>query len=99
MVDVAQLEFCIRDDLNTKVPRVMCVLDPLKITIENYEGEEEIEASYYPHDVPKVGSRKLPFAREIYIERDDFMERCTRGLLPFNAASASTPKTRLYYHV
>ena len=74
MVDVSQLEFCIRDDLNTKVPRVMCVLDPLKITIENYEGEEEIDASYYPHDVPKEGSRKLPFSKEIYIERDDFME-------------------------
>ena len=74
MVDVAQLEFCIRDDLNTKVPRVMCVLDPLKVTIENYEGEEAIEASYYPHDVPKEGSRTLPFSKEIYIERDDFME-------------------------
>ncbi|MBP1680514.1 MAG: glnS [Proteobacteria bacterium] len=74
MVDVAQLEFCIRDDLNQKVPRVMCVLEPLKITIENYEGEEAIDASYYPHDVPKEGSRKLPFSREIFIERDDFME-------------------------
>lgn len=79
MVDVAQLEFCIRDDLNTKVPRVMCVLDPLKITIENYNGNEEIDASYYPHDVPKVGSRKLPFSREIYIERDDFMENPPAG--------------------
>ncbi len=79
MVDVAQLEFCIRDDLNQKVPRVMCVLDPLKVTIENYEGEEEIDASYYPHDVPKVGSRKLPFAKEIYIERDDFMENPIEG--------------------
>ena len=79
MVDVAQLEFCIRDDLNTKVPRVMCVLDPLKVTIENYEGEEEIEASYYPHDVPKEGSHKLPFAKEIYIERDDFMEHPVDG--------------------
>lgn len=79
MVDVAQLEFCIRDDLNTKVPRVMCVLDPLKVTIENYEGEEEIEASYYPHDVPKEGSRKLPFSKEIYIERDDFMEDAPEG--------------------
>ncbi|NCD11202.1 MAG: glutamine--tRNA ligase/YqeY domain fusion protein [Epsilonproteobacteria bacterium] len=79
MVDVAQLEFCIRDDLNQKVPRVMCVLDPLKVTIENYEGEEEIEASYYPHDVPKEGSRKLPFAKEIYIEREDFMENAPEG--------------------
>ncbi len=74
MVDVAQLEFCIRDDLNTKVPRVLCVLDPLKVTIENYEGSEEIIAPYYPHDVPKEGERKIPFSRDIYIERDDFME-------------------------
>jgi glutaminyl-tRNA synthetase len=79
MVDVAQLEFCIRDDLNTKVPRVMCVLDPLKVTIESYEGSEEIDASYYPHDVPKEGSRKLPFSSEIYIERDDFMENPPKG--------------------
>ncbi|PHS38348.1 MAG: glutamine--tRNA ligase [Sulfurovum sp.] len=79
MVDVAQLEFSIRDDLNTKVPRVLCVLDPLKVTIENYEGSEEIEATYYPHDVPKEGSRKLPFSREIYIERDDFMENPPKG--------------------
>lgn len=74
MVDIAQLEFCIRDDLNPKVPRVMCVLDPIKVVIENYDGYEEIDASYFPHDVPKEGSRKLPFSREIYIERDDFME-------------------------
>ncbi len=79
MVDVAQLEFCIRDDLNTKVPRVLCVLDPLKVTIENYEGSEEIDASYYPHDVPKEGSRKIPFSKEIYIERDDFMENPPKG--------------------
>jgi len=74
MVDVAQLEFCIRDDLNKKVPRVMCVLDPLKVTIENYDGSEEIDASYYPDDVPKEGKRKLPFSSEIYIECDDFNE-------------------------
>jgi len=79
MVDVAQLEFAIRDDLNTKVPRVMCVLNPLKVTILNYEGSEEIEASYYPHDVPKEGSRKLPFSKEIYIDRDDFMEEPSKG--------------------
>ncbi len=79
MVDVAQLEFCIRDDLNTKVPRVLAVLDPLKVTIENYEGSEEIDAPYYPHDVPKEGSRKMPFSRDIYIERDDFMENPPKG--------------------
>jgi len=79
VVDVSQLEFCIRDDLNPKVPRVMCVLDPLKVTLTNYEGSEEIDASYYPHDVPKEGSRKLPFSKEIYIERDDFMEHPPKG--------------------
>ncbi len=78
-VDVSQLEFCIRDDLNQKVPRVMCVLDPLKVTIENYEGVEEIEASYYPHDVPKDGSRKIPFSKEIYINRDDFTLNPPKG--------------------
>ncbi len=78
-VDVAQLEFCIRDDLNTKVPRVMCVLDPLKVTIENYEGSELLDASYYPHDVPKEGSRKLPFSKEIYIDRNDFSEHPPKG--------------------
>lgn len=80
MVDVAQLEFTIRDNLNPQVPRVMCVLDPLKITIENYEGDgEELDASYYPDDVPKEGTRKLPFSREIYIERDDFEENPPKG--------------------
>ncbi|MDX1294963.1 MAG: glutamine--tRNA ligase/YqeY domain fusion protein [Sulfurimonadaceae bacterium] len=79
MVDVAQLEFCIRDDLNKKVPRVMCVLDPLKVTITNYEGSEELDASYYPEDVPKEGSRKLPFSNTIYIERDDFSENPPKG--------------------
>lgn len=79
MVDVSQLEFCIRDDLNKKAPRVMCVLDPIKVTITNYEGEEEIEASYYPHDVPKEGSRKIPFSNVVYIERDDFSENPVKG--------------------
>ncbi len=79
VVDVAQLEFAIRDDLNKKVPRVMCVLNPLKVTIVNYEGSEEIEASYYPHDVPKEGSRKLPFSDTIYIDRADFEENPPKG--------------------
>ncbi|WP_201352143.1 glutamine--tRNA ligase/YqeY domain fusion protein [Hydrogenimonas urashimensis] len=79
VVDVAQLEFAIRDDLNPKVPRVMCVLSPLKVTIVNYEGEEELDASYYPPDVPKEGSRKLPFSKEIYIDRDDFCENPPKG--------------------
>jgi glutaminyl-tRNA synthetase len=78
-VDVSLLEFCIRDDLNTKVPRVLCVLDPLKVSIINYDGLEQIDAPYYPHDVPKEGSRQIPFSNEIYIERDDFNENPPKG--------------------
>ncbi len=74
-VDMAQLEFCIRDDLNQKAPRVLAVLKPLKVVIENYPENdvEELDASYWPHDVPKEGTRKIPFCREVYIEQDDFM--------------------------
>ena len=75
-VDLAVFEHSIRDDLNFRAPRVMCVLRPLKVVITNYpEGEVEwLEASYWPHDVPKEGTRKVPFSRELFIERDDFME-------------------------
>jgi len=80
-VDIAQFEFCLRDDLNPKVPRVLCVLKPLKVVIENYPENqvEMIDAPYFPHDVPKEGSRKLPFSKVIYIERDDFMENPLKG--------------------
>jgi len=75
-VDFAMLEFAVRDDLNTRAPRVMCVLDPLKVVLTNFpEGEvEQLDASYWPHDIPKEGSRNVPLTREIFIERDDFME-------------------------
>ena len=75
-VDIALFDYCIRDDLNYRAPRVMCVLRPLKAVIENYPEEqvEELDAPYWPHDVPKEGSRRVPFSREIFIERDDFME-------------------------
>ena len=74
--ELATFEHHVRDDLNMRVPRAMAVVNPIKVVITNYpEGEsEELEASYYPHDVPKTGSRMVPFSREIYIERDDFME-------------------------
>jgi glutaminyl-tRNA synthetase len=73
---MAQLEHSIRDDLNRRAPRVLGVLRPLKVVITNYpEGQvEQLDASYYPHDVPLTGSRQVPFSRELYIERDDFME-------------------------
>ena len=79
VVDVSQLEFAIRDDLNLKVPRVMAVANPLKVTIQNYEGSETIEASLYPKDVPKEGSRELPFSEVIYIDRADFEENPPKG--------------------
>ena len=80
-IDLGKLEYAIRDDLNTRAPRVMGVLDPLRVVITNFpEGEtEELDASYWPHDVPKEGSRPVPFGREILIERDDFMENPPRG--------------------
>ncbi|MBW3629260.1 MAG: glutamine--tRNA ligase/YqeY domain fusion protein [Gemmatimonadetes bacterium] len=80
-VDIGKMEFAIRDDLNQTSPRVLCVLRPLKVVITNYpEGDvEEIDAPLYPHDVPKEGSRILPFSREILIERDDFMETPSPG--------------------
>ncbi len=80
-VDVALLEHCVRDDLNREVPRLMGVLRPLKLVIETYpEGRtEELEAPLYPHDVPKEGSRKVPFSRQLYVERDDFLEDPPKG--------------------
>jgi glutaminyl-tRNA synthetase len=75
-VEMGQLDFCLRDDLNTKAPRVMAVLKPLKVVIDNYPKDqiEELEASYWPHDIPKTGHRKVPFTKELYIEKDDFLE-------------------------
>ena len=80
-VDVTLLEHCQREDLNPQVPRVLCVLRPLKLTIENYPEDqvEELEAPFYPHDVPKEGNRKVPFSRTLYIERDDFAEVPPKG--------------------
>ena len=75
MIDVALLEHCLRNDLNKKALRRMGVLRPLKIVIENYPEDqvEELDAINNPED-PEAGSRKVPFSRELYIERDDFME-------------------------
>ncbi len=75
VVDVGMLEFCIREELNKTALRRMAVLRPLKVVIENYpEGQtEEIEAINHPDD-PSAGKRNLAFGRELYIERDDFME-------------------------
>src|SRR5205085_10662168 len=75
IVDVAMLDFSIREVLNKTAARRMAVLRPLKVVIENYpEGKtEELEAVNHPED-PEAGTRRIPFGREIYVERDDFME-------------------------
>ena len=76
-IDMYWLEKAVRDDLNTKAPRVMGVLDPVKVVLTNYpeDAEESFQAPYYPDDPPAMGSRAVPFCRELYIERDDFMEQ------------------------
>jgi glutaminyl-tRNA synthetase len=75
LVDLALLEYCVREDLNRRAPRVMGVLKPLKVVIDNYPADrvEELEAVNNPED-PAMGTRKVPFSRVLYIERDDFME-------------------------
>ena len=75
VVDVALLEHCVREDLNEKAPRVMAVLHPLRVVIDNYPADrvEEFDCPYYPQKA-ELGSRKVPFSRVLLVERDDFME-------------------------
>jgi len=79
--DIGKLEYAIRNDLNTKAPRVMAVIRPLRVVVTTFEAGETdwIDAPYYPHDVPLEGSRKVPFTRELYIERTDFEEDPPKG--------------------
>jgi glutaminyl-tRNA synthetase len=80
IVDIALLEHCIREDLNLRAPRVMAVLNPLKVIIDNYpDGQvEEFDAEINPEN-PDLGTRKVPFSKEIYIEREDFCEDPPKG--------------------
>jgi glutaminyl-tRNA synthetase len=80
-IDIAKLEHAIRDDLNTRAPRVLAVLRPLKVVITNYPaGETEtFDAPLWPHDVPREGSRPLPFSGTVYIDQDDFAENPPKG--------------------
>ncbi|HNS15212.1 MAG TPA: glutamine--tRNA ligase/YqeY domain fusion protein [Syntrophorhabdaceae bacterium] len=75
LVDISLLEHCVRDDLNERAPRAMAVLRPLRVIIDNYpEGQvEEFECANHPQN-PAMGTRKIPFSRTLYIERDDFDE-------------------------
>ena len=74
-VDYAMLEYCIREDLKMKRPRMMAVMDPVKLVIDNYP-EDQIEELEVPNNMenPELGSRSVPFGKELYIEREDFME-------------------------
>ena len=79
VIDIALLEYCIREDLNKKALRVMAVLDPLLLIIDNYpdDKEEEMDAINNPED-SSMGTRKLPFSKMLYIERDDFREESSK---------------------
>ncbi len=80
LVDIALLEFCIREELNKSAPRVMAVLRPLRVVIDNYpqDSVEELDAVNNPED-PSMGTRKVPFSRVLYIEREDFREDPPKG--------------------
>jgi len=79
LIDVSLLEHCVRDDLNERAPRAMCVLRPLRVVIDNYPENqvEQFEGQNHPQH-PDMGTRNIPFSRVIYIERDDFMENPPR---------------------
>ncbi len=96
IVDIAMLEHCLREDLNARAPRVMAVLRPLKVVIENYPENqvEELEAINNPED-PQMGTRRVPFSRELYIERDDFREEPPKGF--FRLSPGSEVRLRYAY--
>jgi glutaminyl-tRNA synthetase len=99
LVDVSLLEFHVRDDLNRRVPRVMGVVDPLRVVIENYPvGEAEtFDVPYFPDEPEKMGSREVPFSRVIYIERGDFMEDPPRKF--FRLAPGREVRLRRAYYI
>ncbi len=98
LVDMAFLEYCLREDLNRRTPRVMGVLRPLRVVIDNYaEGRtEELDGPYHPED-PEMGSRKLPFSRVLYIEQDDFQEDPPKKF--FRLAPGREVRLRYAYYV
>ncbi len=97
-IDIALLEHCLRQDLNKNSPRVMAVLRPLKVIIDNYpEGKtEQLDAVNNPED-PAAGTRKVPFSRELYIEQDDFMEEPPKKF--FRLAPGREVRLRYAYFV
>lgn len=98
IIDVGLLEYCVREDLNKTSQRIMGVLNPLKVTIENYpEGQvEELDAVNNPED-ENMGTRKVPFTKTFYIEKDDFMENPPRKF--FRMAPGREVRLRYAYYV
>lgn len=98
IVDMALLEHCVREDLNLRAPRVMAVLRPLKVVIENYPEDlvEELDAINNPEDAG-MGSRKVPFSRVLYIEREDFMENPPKKF--FRLAPGREVRLRYGYYI
>ncbi len=98
VIDIALLEHCVREDLNRRAPRVMAVLRPLRVVIDNYpEGKvEELAAVNNPED-PSMGTRKVPFSRILYIEREDFREEPPKGF--FRLAPGREVRLRYAYFI
>ena len=98
MVNISMLEYCIREDLNKRAPRVMAVLRPLKVIIDNYPEDkvEELEAQNNPED-PDMGTRKVPFSRVLYIEREDFREDAPKKW--FRLAPGREVRLRYGYYI
>ena len=98
LIDMALLEHSVREDLNERAPRVMAVLHPLRVMIDNYpEGKgEEFDCPYHPQK-PEMGSRKVPFSRELMIEQDDFMENPPKKF--FRLAPGKEVRLRYGYFV
>ncbi len=96
--DIALLEHCLREELNKSAPRAMAVLDPVKVVIENFPADqvEMVEAINNPED-PAAGSRKIPFSRELYIERDDFREEASKKY--FRLAPGKEVRLRYGYFI
>ena len=97
-IDVGVLENCLREDLDYNAPRTMCVLRPLKVVIENYpeDQSEQLEASNHPKR-PELGKRNVEFSRELYIERDDFMEDAPKKF--FRLTPGREVRLRYAYYV
>jgi glutaminyl-tRNA synthetase len=98
LIELGSLESCIRDDLNENAKRRFAVLDPLKVVIENYPDEqvEQMVASNHPNR-PELGTREIPFSREVWIERDDFMEDAPRKF--FRLAPGREVRLRFAYYI